>query len=269
MTSNINLFNKKKAKKEKISMVTTYDSTMASLVENSNIDAILVGDSLAMVCLGQENTLKVTIDDMIHHSKAVKSKAKNKFMVVDMPFMSYGISIDETLKNASRLIKEGEAQAVKLEGGVEISKHIEALVKSKIPVMGHLGLTPQSINQLGGFKIQCREEESAQKLLNEAKILQESGVFALVLECIPSKVAKQITQELKIATIGIGAGKFCDGQILVLQDLLGMNIDFKPKFVKTYSNLSSEIINSLNKYHEEVSNEVFPNDEFSFKMTNE
>lgn len=254
---------------EKLSMLTAYDFGTAKLVDEAGINGILVGDSLGMVMLGYEDTLEVTMEDMIHHSKAVSRGAKNALIVTDMPFMSYQASVYDAVVNAGRLIKEGKAQAVKLEGGLEIVDKVEAIVKASIPVMGHIGLTPQSINQIGGFKVQGKSEESGRILIESAKALEKAGAFAIVLECVPSKLSKLITESINIPTIGIGAGNDCDGQILVYQDMLGMFSGFKPKFVKRYSELGEEMKKSFIKYDKEVKDKVFPGEEHGFKISDE
>ncbi|MGV3025100.1 3-methyl-2-oxobutanoate hydroxymethyltransferase [Clostridium thermobutyricum] len=254
---------------EKLSMLTAYDFGTAKLVDEAGINGILVGDSLGMVMLGYEDTLEVTMEDMIHHSKAVSRGAKNALIVTDMPFMSYQTSVYDAVVNAGRLIKEGKAQAVKLEGGLEIVDKVEAIVKASIPVMGHIGLTPQSINQIGGFKVQGKSEESGRILIESAKALEKAGAFAIVLECVPSKLSKLITESINIPTIGIGAGNDCDGQILVYQDMLGMFSGFKPKFVKRYSELGEEMKKSFIKYDKEVKDKVFPGEEYGFKISDE
>ena len=254
---------------EKLSMLTAYEFGTAKLVDEAGINGILVGDSLGMVMLGYEDTLEVTMEDMIHHSKAVSRGAKNALIVTDMPFMSYQTSVYDAVVNAGRLIKEGKAQAVKLEGGLEIVDKVEAIVKASIPVMGHIGLTPQSINQIGGFKVQGKSEESGRILIESAKALEKAGAFAIVLECVPSKLSKLITESINIPTIGIGAGNDCDGQILVYQDMLGMFSGFKPKFVKRYSELGEEMKKSFIKYDKEVKDKVFPGEEHGFKISDE
>lgn len=266
MKKTVATFKDAKNNNEKLSMVTSYDYSMAKLVDEAGIDGILVGDSLGMVTLGYENTLAVTIDDMIHHTKAVSRGAKNALIVADMPFLSYHISIEESIKNAGRLIKEGNAHAVKLEGGYEILDKVEAIVKAQIPVMGHIGLTPQSINMFGGFKVQGKTINQIQKLIDDAKYLEEAGAFAIVLECIPEKIAKLITETVSIPTIGIGAGKYCDGQILVVNDMLGMYSDFTPKFVKQYKNLKKDINEAINNYITDVKKGSFPEEKHSFKI---
>jgi len=218
---------------------------MASLIEKAGIDAILVGDSLGNVVLGYSSTIPVTMDDMVHHIKAVTRGVSRTMVIGDMPFMSYHLSMEESLKNAGRILQEGGAQAVKLEGGQEVTDVVRKIVAAGIPVMGHLGLTPQSVNQIGGFKVQGKEEAAARKLINDAKALEEAGVFAIVLELIPLQLARIITEQINVPTIGIGAGPYCDGQVLVTNDLLGMYSGNKPKFVKYYANLNQDIIKAL------------------------
>ncbi|WP_077369119.1 3-methyl-2-oxobutanoate hydroxymethyltransferase [Anaerosalibacter sp. Marseille-P3206] len=266
MKKTVATFKDAKNKNEKLSMVTSYDYSMAKLVDEAGIDGILVGDSLGMVTLGYDDTLAVTVDDMIHHTKAVSRGAKNALIVADMPFLSYHISIEDSIKNAGRLIKEGNAHCVKLEGGIEIIDKVEAIIKAQIPVMGHIGLTPQSINMFGGFKVQGKTINQIQKLIDDAKALEEAGVFAIVLECIPEKIAKIITECVSIPTIGIGAGKYCDGQILVVNDMLGMYSDFTPKFVKQYKNLKEDINEAINDYITDVKKGTFPEEKHSFKI---
>lgn len=255
-----------KKNNEKISMLTAYDYSTAKLLDEAGVDSILVGDSLGMVMLGYENTLQVTVDDMIHHCKAVSKGAKNAMIIGDMPFLSYHISVEDSIKNAGRLVQEGNAHAVKLEGGSEIIDKVKGIINAKIPVIGHLGLTPQSVNMFGGFKVQGKSLEDAQKIIDDALLLQESGVFAIVLECVPEKLAKIITEKLEIPTIGIGAGKYCDGQVLVTQDMLGMYTDFTPKFVKKYYNLNDSIKNGVKEYIDEINNAKFPSKEHTFKI---
>lgn len=255
-----------KQNKEKITMLTAYDYSMAKIMDNAGIDAILIGDSLGMVVQGYNSTLEVTVDDIVYHCRAVARGVKNAFIVGDMPFLSYHITIDESVRNAGRIIQEGKAEAVKLEGGIEIVDKIKAIINAQIPVMGHIGLTPQSVNLLGGFKVQGRQVEQAQKLIEDAKALEAAGVFAIVLEAIPQDLAKIITEAVNIPTIGIGAGKHCDGQILVVNDLLGMYQDLSPKFVKRYANLSETIDNSIKDYIDEVKTSKFPEEKHTFKI---
>lgn len=269
MKNTVVTFREAKLKNEKLTMLTAYDYSTSQAVDNSGINGILVGDSLGMVMLGYEDTLSVTMEDMIHHTKAVARGAKNSLVVADMPFMSYQTSVYDAVVNAGRLIKEGRAQAVKLEGGVEVAEHIEAIVKASIPVMGHIGLTPQSVNAFGGFKVQGKSEEAAKKLIEDALAVEKSGAFALVMEGVPSKLAAMVTEKLSIPTIGIGAGDKCDGQILVYQDMLGMFSDFTPKFVKKYENLGDRMRNAFATYIDEVKNGSFPSEEHGFKIDEE
>lgn len=258
-----------KQKKEKITMLTAYDYSMAKIMDEAGIDAILVGDSVGMVVQGYENTLQVTVDDMIYHCKAVERGVKNALIVGDMPFMSYHISIEDAVKNAGRLIKEGHAHAVKLEGGKDMAQTIKAIVKAQIPVMGHIGLTPQSINVFGGFKVQGKAEEQAKKLIEDALALQEAGVFAIVLEAIPAKLASLITAKLDIPTIGIGAGNACDGQILVVNDMLGMYSDFTPKFCRKFVDLKPLITEGFSTYIHDVKAQAFPEKKHTFTIDDE
>ena len=262
-------FRQAKEKNEKLTMLTAYDYSTAKIIDEAEINGILVGDSLGMVCLGYEDTLSVTMEDMIHHTKAVSRGVKNTLVVADMPFMSYQTSVYDAVVNAGRLIKEGRAHVVKLEGGVEVCDKIETIVKASIPVMAHIGLTPQSVNAFGGFKVQGKDEEAAKKLIEAALAVEKAGAFAVVLECVPAKLAEIITKKLSIPTIGIGAGCNCDGQILVYQDMLGMYSDFTPKFVKKYENLSEKMNIAFKRYIEEVKDGVFPSEEHSFKINDE
>ncbi|WP_238457066.1 3-methyl-2-oxobutanoate hydroxymethyltransferase [Desulforamulus putei] len=252
-----------------IAMLTAYDYPMATLVDASGIDAILVGDSLGNVVLGYDSTVPVTMEDMIHHVRAVSRGVKRAMVVADMPFLSYHISREESVRNAGRLMQEGLAQAVKLEGGSEVVDTVKAITAAGIPVMGHLGLTPQSVHQLGGFKVQGKDGEAARRLLEDAKKLEDAGVFAIVLECIPQQLAKVITESVSVPTIGIGAGIHCDGQILVTHDLLGMFSDFTPKFVKRYANLKEQILQACRDYQQEVRSKAFPGPEHVFNMAEE
>lgn len=262
-------FKDSKKNDEKLTMLTAYDYTTAKLLDESGIDSILVGDSLGMVVLGYDDTLSVTMEDMIHHSAAVARGAKNALIVTDMPFMSYQTSVYDAVVNAGRLVKEGKAQAVKLEGGIEFCEHIKAIVNASIPVCAHLGLTPQSINAFGGFKVQGKGKEAAQKLLDEARAVEQAGAFAVVLECVPAKLAKKISESISIPTIGIGAGAGCDGQVLVYQDMLAMYPDFKPKFVKQYTQLGSVMKDAFKQYIAEVKSGAFPSEEHTFKIDDE
>ena len=262
----VDSFLKAKKNDQKISMLTAYDYSTAKLLDEAGVDSLLVGDSLGMVMLGYENTLQVTMEDMVHHCRAVSRGAERAMIIGDMPFLSYHISVEESVRNAGRLVQQGHVQAVKLEGGSNILDNVKAIVKAQIPVMGHLGLTPQSVNMFGGFKVQGREEEQAKKIAEEALRLQDAGVYALVLECVPEQLAKIISGQLDIPTIGIGAGKYCDGQVLVMQDMLGMYTDITPKFVKKYADLSGAIKEAVTMYIDEMQTGVFPGKEHSFKM---
>lgn len=255
-----------KAKGEKLSMLTAYDYSTAKLEDESGINGILVGDSLGNVVLGYEDTVSVTMEDMIHHGAAVARGAKNALVVVDMPFMSYEVTVEEAVRNAGRLMKEGRAGAVKLEGGVRVAEQIRAIVKAGIPVMGHIGLTPQSINVFGGFKVQGKSEEAARALLADAKAVEEAGAFAVVIEAVPAALAQMITDAVSIPTIGIGAGAGCDGQILVYLDMLGMFSDFTPKFVKRYANVGEVMREAFANYAAEVASGAFPTEEHTYKI---
>lgn len=259
-------FKESKKNGEKLTMLTAYDYTTAKLLDESGVDSILVGDSLGMVVLGYDDTLSVTMEDMIHHSSAVARGAKNALVITDMPFMSYQTSVYDAVVNAGRLVKEGRAQAVKLEGGIEFCEHIKAIVKASIPVCAHIGLTPQSINAFGGFKVQGKGKQEAQRLLDEARAVEEAGAFAVVLECVPAKLAKKISESISIPTIGIGAGVGCDGQVLVYQDMLAMYSDFKPKFVKQYAQIGSVMKDAFKQYISEVKSGAFPSEEHTFKI---
>lgn len=269
MKNTILTFKDFKNQHKKISMLTAYDYSTAKLFDECNINGILIGDSLGMVIKGDEDTLGVTIDEVIYHTKAVKKGAKNALIVSDMPFLSYHVSVEQAVLNAGRLVKEGGAHAVKLEGGAHVIKQIEAIVNAQIPVMGHLGLTPQSVNAFGGFKVQGKSEETVRKLIEDAKLIEKAGAFAVVLEGIPGKVAEIITNSISIPTIGIGAGKECDGQILVYQDMLGMFSDFVPKFVKQYANVGSVIKEAVVSYIREVQNASFPEEKHTFTINEE
>jgi len=246
-------------------MLTAYDYSMAKLMDEAGVDSILVGDSLGMVCLGYPDTLSVTMEDMIHHTKAVKRGVKEALVISDMPFMSYQTSVYDSVVNAGRLVKEGGADCVKLEGGLSVCPQIEAITKASIPVCGHLGLTPQSVNAFGGYKVQGRDIENAKRIIKEAKALEEAGVFAIVLECVPYEIAKIISESISVPTIGIGAGKYCDGQVLVYQDMLGLFSDFTPKFVKVYNETGKTIKEAFKAYISEVKANTFPEEKYSFK----
>ncbi|MCP4667710.1 MAG: 3-methyl-2-oxobutanoate hydroxymethyltransferase [Deltaproteobacteria bacterium] len=257
---------RKKEKGQKITMMTAYDYPTASLVDQAGIDTILVGDSLGMVVLGYESTVPVTMNHMIHHCMAVTRGAKLSFVIGDMPFMSYQVSMEKAVENAGRFIKEARCEGVKLEGGSEMAPVTKAIVNAGIPVCAHIGLTPQTATKLSGFKVQGKDAESALELIQSAKDLEEAGAFMIVMECIPDLLAARITRELHIPTIGIGAGKNCDGQVLVYHDLVGLFERFTPKFVKQYVNLAPRIKEALVQYREEVENGVFPGPEHSFAM---
>lgn len=263
------LLKNKKINNEKITMLTAYDYSLAGMVDAAGIDMILVGDSLGNVVLGYESTLPVTMEDMLHHTKAVARATKNSMVVGDMPFLSYHISREEAVRNAGRFIQEAGAQCVKLEGGQERVDTAKAIIDAQIPVVAHIGLTPQSVNQFGGFKVQGKDLETANKLIADAKAFEQAGAFCIVLECVPAMLAKRITEEVKIPTIGIGAGQYCDGQVLVINDILGMFTGHIPKFVKKYANLQPLIMEALTAYKEEVEAGVFPSDEYGFTMSDE
>lgn len=250
----------------RLSMLTAYDYPTAHIIDEAGIDMILVGDSLGNVILGYENTLAVTVDDMIHHGKAVCRGAQNTFVVVDMPFMSYQGSVYDAVMNAGRIVKETNCQAVKLEGGAIYADRIRAIVQAGIPVVAHIGLTPQSFNTLGGFRVQGKTEQAAQQLLADAEAVTEAGAFAVTLECVPEPLAQHITQSIPALTIGIGAGKYCDGQVLVYQDMLGYTGGFTPKFVKQYANLHDTMLEAFRSYKQECESGAFPAAEHCFGM---
>ncbi|GBE41221.1 3-methyl-2-oxobutanoate hydroxymethyltransferase [bacterium BMS3Bbin09] len=258
-------FLNKKKNGSKITMLTAYDYPFAQIVDAAGIDSILVGDSLGMVVQGHENTLPVTMDEMIYHTKMVTRAVKNAMVIGDMPFMSYQTGIYDAVRNAGRFLKEAGAAAVKLEGGAESAEQIKAMSKSDIPVMAHIGLTPQSIHRTGGYKVQGKSDEAAKRLIEEARIVENAGAFALLMEAIPMELARTITEELTIPTIGIGAGPYCNGQILVLHDVIGLFERFLPKFAKQYTNLKTEALNAIITYREEIEKGVFPSEDESFK----
>ncbi len=266
MKNTILTLKKCKENHEKTVMVTAYDYTTAKIMDESGVNMILVGDSLGMTMLGYEDTLSVTMEDMIHHSAAVARGIESAFLVTDMPFMSYQTSVYDSVVNAGRLMKEGRANAVKLEGGAEFAPHIEAIVKASIPVVAHIGLTPQSVNAFGGFKVQGKDEAAAKKLISDAKTLEEAGACMVVMECVPAKLAKIVTESLKIPTIGIGAGPHCDAQVLVYQDLLALYGGFKPKFVKVFANAGDGIREGMRAYIKETKEGTFPAEEHCFKI---
>lgn len=267
MKNTVTTFKNAKLNHEKITMLTAYDYSTAKLMDEAGINALLVGDSLGMVILGYEDTLSVTMEDMIHHTRAVSRGAKDSLVVADMPFMSYQTSVYDAVVNAGRLIKEGRAGAIKLEGGKEVCPQIEAIVRASIPVMGHIGLTPQSIHAFGGFKVQGKDLEAAKKIIEDAKALEAAGAFAIVLECVPAPLGKYITEAISIPIIGIGAGKDCDGQVLVYQDMLAMYGAIQPKFVKVYSQVGESMGEAFKNYIQEVKEGNFPEDIHSFNMS--
>ena len=252
-----------------VSMLTAYDYNTARTIDEAGIDMILVGDSLGNVMLGYENTLAVTVDDMIHHGKAVCRGAKQAFVVIDMPFMSYQTSVEEAVRNAGRIMKETNCQAVKLEGGVEYADRIKAIVQAGIPVVAHIGLTPQSFNALGGYKVQGKSLEQARKLIKDAEAVEEAGAFAITLECVPAPLAKLITEQSKALTIGIGAGNGCDGQVLVYQDMLGFTGGYIPKFVKKYADLHSVMLEAFKQYKQECEERSFPEASQTYAISDE
>ena len=258
-----------KQKGDRITMLTAYDYSTAKLMDESGINCILVGDSLGMVMLGYDSTLPVTMEDMLHHTKAVTRGAKNAMVIADMPFMSYQTSVYDAVKNAGRLVQDGGAYAVKLEGGAAVCDRIEAIVKASIPVVAHLGLTPQSVNAFGGFKVQGKDEARARELIEDAKKIEAAGAFMVVLECVPAKLAEIITRELSIPTIGIGAGAGCDGQVLVYQDMLGMFSDFTPKFVKKYADIGEMMKGAFTSYINDVKSGAFPEESHTFAISDE
>lgn len=266
MKNTVETFKQQKLNGDKITMLTAYDYSTAKLIDESGINSILVGDSLGNVILGYNDTLSVTMEDMIHHTRAVSRGVKNALIVADMPFMSYQTSIYDAKLNAGRLIKEGHAHAVKLEGGATVCEQIKAIVECSIPVVAHLGLTPQSINAFGGFKVQGKTQEKAQEIIDDALRVQEAGAFAVVLEGVPSKLAEIITKKLDIATIGIGAGAGCDGQVLVYQDMLGMFSDYVPKFVKQFASVGDIMKSAFAEYSKEVKDGTFPSAEHCYKI---
>lgn len=254
----------KKIRREKISAITCYDSAFAKIINETDVDLVLVGDSVGNVCLGFDCTIPVTMPQMIHHTSAVSRVLNHAFLCADMPFLSYNLSCEQALENAGKLVQEGGAKAVKLEGGQSIRAQVQAIVSAGIPVMGHLGFTPQSLHAIGGHRVQGRDEQSRKQLLTDAQALEAAGAFAIVLEMVPMDLAKQITQTLKIPTIGIGAGPHCDGQILVLHDILGFDESFSPKFVKKYAAVGSIVRDAVKAYDQDVKRGSFPTTENSF-----
>ena len=269
MKTTVLTLKEQKQKGDKITMLTAYDYSTAKIMDEAGIECLLVGDSLGMVMLGYDSTIPVTMADMLHHTKAVARGAKNALVVADMPFMSYQVSAEDAVRNAGRLMQEGGAQAVKLEGGREVCGQISAITRASIPVMAHLGRTPQSVNALGGYKVQAREAEAAHGLLLDALAVEEAGAFALVLECIPAKLAEWISRRLSIPTIGIGAGAGCDGQVLVYQDMLALYSDMCPKFVRRFADAGEVMRQGFRGYIDEVKAGSFPTEEHSFKMPDE
>jgi len=269
MKKTVVTFAKAKANKEKLTMLTAYDYSTAKLIDQAGVDSILVGDSLGNVILGYEDTLSVTVDDMIHHGAAVARGAKEALVVIDMPFMSYQTSVYDAVVNAGRLMKEGRAQAIKLEGGIDVCPQIKAICAAGIPVMAHIGLTPQHINAFGGFKVQGKDEAAAKKLLEDAFAVQEAGAFAVVLECVPEKLATMVSEKLDIPTIGIGAGAGCDGQVLVYADMLGMFSDFTPKFVKRFAETGKVMTDAFKAYVKEVKEGSYPTTEHTYAISDE
>jgi 3-methyl-2-oxobutanoate hydroxymethyltransferase len=259
------IFLKKKAEQQKITMITAYDYPFAMIADEAGIDAILVGDSLAMVVQGLDTTLPVTMDEMIYHTKMVSRAVKNAMVIGDMPFLSYQISVQDAVRNAGRFIKEAGASAVKIEGGAEVEAQVKALAGADIPVIAHIGLMPQAIHRMGGYKVQGKTQDTAEGLIADARVLAEAGALAIVLEAIPLDLARRITDELAIPTIGIGAGPHCDGQVLVMHDILGLYERFTPKFIKKYADLKKQALEAIKTYKEEVEKGIFPSKEQSFK----
>ena len=256
-------FQQRKRDGKKLVMVTAYDALFTQIIEEAGIETILVGDSLGVVVQGKKDTLSVTMDDMLYHTKLVAGAAQRAFIIADMPFLSYQVSVEDAVRNAGRLLQAG-ATAVKLEGGAAVRDRVEAMTRFGIPVMGHLGMTPQSVNCYGGYRVQAKERETADALISDAKALEAAGAFAMVLEAIPAALAKTVTQSVSIPTIGIGAGPDCDGQVLVLYDLLGLFDQFVPKFVKPYAHLKADALQALRRYQEEVEHGKFPSDTESY-----
>lgn len=262
----VTTFQKMKARRQKIAVLTAYDFPTARFLDEAGVDCLLVGDSLGMLVLGYDSTVPVTMADMIHHTRAVSRGTKRALVVADLPFMSYQVSPEEALKNAGRLLQEGGAQAVKLEGGEQMAPTVRRLVQAGIPVMGHVGLTPQSVHALGGYRVQGKTEAAARRLMDDAVSLAEAGAFAVVLEMVPQQVAQLVTERCPVPTIGIGAGVGCDGQVLVIHDLLGLNAGHVPKFVKRYADLAAEMKQAVSRYVAEVRDGSFPGPEHSFNV---
>lgn len=269
MKKTVLTFAEAKAKGEKLTMLTAYDYSTAKLMDEAGVDSILVGDSLGNVVLGYEDTLSVTVDDMIHHGAAVSRGAKDALVVIDMPFMSYQTSVYDAVMNAGRLMKEGRANAVKLEGGKAVCPQIKAITEAGIPVVAHIGLTPQHINAFGGFKVQGKSEDAAKAFIEDALAVEEAGAFAVVFECVPEKLATLVTQKLSIPTIGIGAGAGCDGQVLVYADMLGMFSDFTPKFVKRYAETGKIMTDAFKAYINEVKEGSYPEDKHTYAINDD
>lgn len=269
MKHTVTTLQKQKEEGNKITMLTAYDYSMAKLINDAGIEMILVGDSLGMVMLGYEDTLAVTMEDMLHHTRAVARGASDAFVVADMPFLSYQVSVHQAVENAGRLIKEGHAKAVKLEGGAAVCDQIAAIVRASIPVVAHIGLTPQSIHALGGYKVQGKSEEAARQLLEDAKAVEAAGAFLVVLECVPARLARLISETLHIPTIGIGAGNGCDGQVLVYQDMLHMFSDFKPKFVRYFAEIGAQMKQAFADYAAQVKAGTFPAQEHTYQISDE
>ncbi|MGN0375910.1 MAG: 3-methyl-2-oxobutanoate hydroxymethyltransferase [Butyrivibrio sp.] len=269
MKNTVLTLQQQKEKGDKITMLTAYDYSTARLMEEAGINTILVGDSLGMVMLGYDDTLPVTMEDMIHHTRAVTRATKDTFVIGDMPFMSYHVSTQQAVENAGRLMKEGCCQAVKLEGGAKVCAQIRAIVDAQIPVCAHIGLTPQSVNAFGGFKVQGKTEEAARQVIEDAKAVEEAGAFMVVLECVPEKLAKLISETIRIPTIGIGAGAGCDGQVLVYQDMLNMYGGIKPKFVKHFADIGTLMREAFAEYSKEVKEGTFPSAEHTFAISDE
>jgi len=261
----INDILQKKQEGRKISMITAYDFPFAKIADEAGMDMILVGDSLAMVVQGLENTLPVTMDEMVYHTRMVSRGAQRAMVVGDMPYLSYQVSVEEAVRNAGRFIKEGAAGAVKIEGGAEMAEQIRAMTRAEIPVMAHIGLTPQALHRMGGFKVQGKSEEAQARLIEEAKAVEEAGAFSVLIEGVPMSLAKTITESVGIPTIGIGAGPHCDGQVLVLHDVIGLFERFTPKFVKKYANLGHDALEALKAFREEIESGTFPSEDQSFK----
>ena len=265
MKNTVSTFRRQKESGDRITMLTCYDYSTAKLMDEAGVNSLLIGDSLGMVMLGYPDTLPVTMEEILHHTKAVSRGAENALVVADMPFLSYQVSVTQAVENAGRMIKEGNAHAIKLEGGAAVCEQIKAIVKASIPVMAHLGLTPQSINAFGGFKVQGKSLDAAKILIKDALLVQEAGAFAVVLEAIPAKLAEIITEKLDIPTIGIGAGAGCDGQVLVYQDMLNLYGNLKPKFVKVFGDAGSVMSDAFKAYIDEVGSGAFPAEEHSFE----